>query len=83
MYQCVAYKVMQSRGWTETQDDPDIFWADVHSLGVESGFEHARLSDTQKVNHFPRHSELSRKDLMVKNLKRARKALEKEAEHRV
>ncbi|KAK9808967.1 hypothetical protein WJX72_007153 [[Myrmecia] bisecta] len=81
MHNCVAFKVMQSRGWTEVFDtdyDWDIFWADVHSLGVESNFDHSKLQDHQKLNHFPRHVELTRKDLMVKNLKRARKALEKE-----
>jgi tubulin polyglutamylase TTLL1 len=30
------------------------------------------------VNHFPNHYELTRKDLMVKNLRRYRKDLEKE-----
>ena len=38
-----------------------------------------RLGDHQVVNHFPNHYELTRKDLMVKNLKRYRKELEKEA----
>ena len=30
------------------------------------------------INHFPNHYELTRKDLMVKNIKRYRKELEKE-----
>ena len=30
------------------------------------------------INHFPNHYELTRKDLMVKNLKRYRKELAKE-----
>jgi len=30
------------------------------------------------LNHFPNHFELTRKDLMVKNLKRFRKDMEKE-----
>lgn len=29
-----------------------------------------RLTDTQILNHFPNHYELTRKDLMVKNIKR-------------
>lgn len=37
-----------------------------------------RLSDDQIINHFPNHYELTRKDLMVKNIKRFRKDLEKE-----
>jgi len=31
------------------------------------------------INHFPNHYELTRKDLMVKNIKRYRRDLEKEA----
>uniref|UniRef100_A0A673L0Y7 Tubulin tyrosine ligase-like family, member 1 n=1 Tax=Sinocyclocheilus rhinocerous TaxID=307959 RepID=A0A673L0Y7_9TELE len=38
-----------------------------------------RLSDDQMVNHFPNHYELTRKDLMIKNMKRYRKELAKEA----
>lgn len=35
--------------------------ADVHSLSSDAGFEHAKLQDAQKLNHFPRHWELTRK----------------------
>ena len=31
------------------------------------------------LNHFPNHTELTRKDLMVKNIKRFRKDMEKES----
>jgi tubulin polyglutamylase TTLL1 len=33
---------------------------------------------TRMINHFPNHYELSRKDLLVKNIKRYRKDLERE-----
>jgi hypothetical protein len=46
-------------------------------VGIDSGFEHARLSDKQRLNHFPRHMELTRKDLMVKNRKKWRRQLMK------
>ena len=36
-------------------------------FGIDSGI---RLNDNQIVNHFPNHYELTRKDLMVKNIKR-------------
>jgi hypothetical protein len=37
------------------------------------------LNDLNRViNHFPNHYELTRKDLMVKNIKRYRKELAKE-----
>lgn len=45
-------------------------------FSVDTGY---RLSDDQMVNHFPNHYELTRKDLMIKNIKRYRKELEKEA----
>ena len=36
------------------------------------------MQETQILNHFPNHLELTRKDLMVKNIKRFRKDMEKE-----
>ena len=36
-----------------------------------------RLNDSQVISHFPNHYELTRKDLMVKNIKRYRKELER------
>lgn len=44
-------------------------------FSVDTGY---RLSDDQLVNHFPNHYELTRKDLMIKNIKRYRKEMEKE-----
>lgn len=38
-----------------------------------------RLQDFQFINHFPNSQELTRKDLIVKNIKRYRRELEKEA----
>lgn len=37
------------------------------------------MNDLQIVNHFPNGYELTRKDLMVKNIKRFRKDMEKES----
>ena len=36
------------------------------------------LHDFQRINHFPNHYELTRKDLLVKNLKRTRRQLDRE-----
>ena len=62
------------RGWTRTGDnDPDwnIYWASVGTVkaifNADTGF---RLNDMQLLNHYPNHYELTRKDLMVKNIKR-------------
>ena len=47
------------------------------SVGVDSGFDHSRLQERQRLNHFPRHMELTRKDLMVKNLKKWKRQMVK------
>lgn len=71
----------EKRGWMscDPEDDWNFYWASVHTVrsifNVETGF---RLNDDQILNHFPNHYELTRKDLMVKNIKRYRKALERE-----
>ncbi|GFN96274.1 ubulin polyglutamylase ttll1 [Plakobranchus ocellatus] len=71
----------ENRGWIQVgpEDDWNFYWAGVHNIrnvfSVDSGF---RLQDDQFINHFPNHVELTRKDLMVKNIKRYRKDLEKE-----
>lgn len=36
------------------------------------------LNDWQRINHFPNHYELTRKDLLIKNLKRAKRQLDRE-----
>uniref|UniRef100_A0A0B7A5P9 Polyglutamylase complex subunit TTLL1 n=1 Tax=Arion vulgaris TaxID=1028688 RepID=A0A0B7A5P9_9EUPU len=72
----------ENQGWIQVspEDDWNFYWAGVHNIrgifSVESGF---RMQDDQIINHFPNHFELTRKDLMVKNIKRYRKDLEKES----
>ncbi|XP_058597089.1 polyglutamylase complex subunit TTLL1 isoform X2 [Neofelis nebulosa] len=71
----------EKRGWVQVTENEDwnFYWMTVQTIrnvfSVETGY---RLSDDQIVNHFPNHYELTRKDLMVKNIKRYRKELEKE-----
>lgn len=58
------------RNWIRVgpDDDWDFYWAS--SATVRSMFAAGvRLSDGQMVNHFPTHQELTRKDLLLKNLK--------------
>lgn len=62
----------ERNGWSRTEgDDWNIFWANVftvrHMFNPENGI---RLNDTQIINHFPNHVELTRKDLMAKNIRR-------------
>ncbi|XP_072125491.1 polyglutamylase complex subunit TTLL1-like [Mobula birostris] len=71
----------QKRGWIQVSENENwnFYWMNVQTIrnafSVENGY---RLSDDQIVNHFPNHYELTRKDLMVKNIKRYRKELDKE-----
>ncbi|XP_048404326.2 polyglutamylase complex subunit TTLL1-like isoform X3 [Stegostoma tigrinum] len=71
----------EKRDWirVSTSEDWNFYWMSVQTIrnvfSVENGY---RLSDDQIVNHFPNHYELTRKDLMIKNIKRYRKELEKE-----
>eukprot|EP00906_Rhabdomonas_costata_P006437 RCo009415 len=69
------------RRWSRTTDeDWNLFWASVTSVrqlfSAEGGI---RLSETQIVNHFPNHFELTRKDLMSRNIKRYRRDCEKDS----
>uniref|UniRef100_A0A673MCB4 Tubulin tyrosine ligase-like family, member 1 n=1 Tax=Sinocyclocheilus rhinocerous TaxID=307959 RepID=A0A673MCB4_9TELE len=72
----------EKRGWIQVTDSDDwnFYWMSIQTIrnvfSVDTGY---RLSDDQMVNHFPNHYELTRKDLMIKNIKRYRKELEKEA----
>ncbi|KXJ10393.1 probable tubulin polyglutamylase TTLL1 [Exaiptasia diaphana] len=71
----------EKRGWVPCADDEDwnFYWASVQTVraifNVDTGY---RLADDQVINHFPNHYELTRKDLMMKNIKRYRKELEKD-----
>ena len=66
---------MLQRAWKETDSDVDwdVCWADTG--WIRENFDNLRLADHQRVNHFRNHYELTRKDSMIKNLKRAQRAL--------
>ncbi|XP_063712833.1 polyglutamylase complex subunit TTLL1-like isoform X1 [Symsagittifera roscoffensis] len=71
----------ERKGWIHVtpHDDWNFYWAGVGTarnvFSVENGH---RLADDQIICHYPNHFELTRKDLVVKNIKRYRKDLEKE-----
>ena len=71
----------EKRQWQHCSGDDDwnIFWASVWTVkqifNPDTG---QRLGDFQLLNHFPNHYELTRKDLMAKNIKRYRREMEKE-----
>mmetsp|Transcript_97887 Transcript_97887/g.218436 ORF Transcript_97887/g.218436 Transcript_97887/m.218436 type:complete len:523 (-) Transcript_97887:110-1678(-) len=72
------YDVLKSRGWKDTDADTDwhIFWTDKD--WIHQTYDKIHLDPHQHVNHFLNHYELTRKDLLVKNMKRMRRACEKE-----
>jgi len=51
-------------------DSPQSLQSEIRYPTLHLGI---RLTDHQVINHFPNHYELTRKDLMVKNLKRYKK----------
>ncbi|KTG07085.1 hypothetical protein cypCar_00028088, partial [Cyprinus carpio] len=69
----------QRPGWVEVKDDGewDFNWCDVGWL--RENFDHSYMEEHVRISHFRNHYELTRKNLMVKNLKRYRKTLEREA----
>ena len=58
------------------REDWDILW--VERDAIYEILNNFHLSPVQRINHYRNHFELTRKDLMVKNLKRYKKQIEKE-----
>ncbi|CAO1430212.1 unnamed protein product [Diamesa serratosioi] len=81
MDKSVLLNNFEKRGWAQVMADDDwnFYWAGTQTcrniFSVDSGY---RMHDNQIINHFPNHYELSRKDLLVKNIKRYRKDLERD-----
>lgn len=65
---CIEWK------WTETEEndmDWNFYWAGVGQVKIIFNPKYKfRLKNTQMINHYPNHYELTRKDLMAKNIKR-------------
>ncbi|XP_027723259.1 probable tubulin polyglutamylase TTLL9 isoform X1 [Vombatus ursinus] len=65
-------------GWVEVKDEGewDFYWCDVSWL--RENFDHTYMDEHVRISHFRNHYELTRKNYMVKNLKRFRKQLERD-----
>lgn len=76
-----VYDVMKGRGWKETESETewDVHWAERD--WVYEVFDTMHLETWQRLNHFRNGRELCRKDLLVKNLKRKKRSLERESKH--
>ncbi|PVD21451.1 hypothetical protein C0Q70_19624 [Pomacea canaliculata] len=71
--------VLRARpGWQEVQGEEewDFYWCDREWM--LANYDTIFLQEHQKILHFRNHYELTRKNLMVKNLKRMRKQVERE-----
>lgn len=73
------FDVLRSRGWKENDgeaNDWHIFWADKD--WIHDTFDKIHLDPHQRINHFRNHYELTRKDLLVKNMKKMQRFYQKE-----
>jgi len=69
--------VLHDRGWKEGEgEDWDFNWADKD--WIRESFDITHFKDNQRVNHFRNFYEIARKDLLIKNLKKRRKQLERD-----
>jgi len=74
----VITSVMRHRpGWVNGREEDekkvDFFWAE--TMWMHEQFDNIYFSEHVKVNHFPRFYELTRKNLLAKNLKRFQKMM--------
>jgi len=81
----VILRSFERRGWqrvrSEDDEDWDLYWASVHTVRSIFNPENGRrLLEHQIINHYPNHYELTRKDLMARNIKRYRKDRERQVE---
>ncbi|KAK9814201.1 hypothetical protein WJX72_002184 [[Myrmecia] bisecta] len=79
----VVKSSFERRGWErwapDCEEDWDIYWANITTVKQIFSPETAvRLEPYQIINHFPNHYEITRKDLMVKNVKRYLKQVRKD-----
>ena len=72
------FDVLRARGWreVESETDWDVAWIDVGWL--RENFDSMHMEPHQRLNHFRNHYELTRKDNLIKNLKRTQRQLQRE-----
>eukprot|EP01116_Phalansterium_solitarium_P022233 TRINITY_DN7268_c0_g1_i1.p1 TRINITY_DN7268_c0_g1~~TRINITY_DN7268_c0_g1_i1.p1 ORF type:complete len:435 (-),score=136.52 TRINITY_DN7268_c0_g1_i1:62-1366(-) len=78
-YRNVVLDVLRARpNWKEVESDSDfdICWADKE--WIRDYYDQLHLQEHQRLNHFRNHFELTRKDNLMKNLKRIKRQLERE-----
>ena len=73
----------RGKGWIETESETewDVAWIDKDWIRENFMTLSPGFADHQRINHFPNHFELTRKDNLIKNLKRTQRALLREGLH--
>ena len=67
---------LKAKGYKETQTDNwDITWVD--QCHVYTMLLHQHLKPHQRINHFRNHQELTRKDNLMRNIRKYKKELNK------
>ena len=74
------HDMFKSKGWVETESDTDwdVAWVDKDWIRENFMALSPSFGDHQRINHFPNHYELTRKDNLIKNLKRTQRSLLRE-----
>ncbi|XP_001354608.2 probable tubulin polyglutamylase TTLL1 isoform X2 [Drosophila pseudoobscura] len=74
----------EKRGWQQVPSvngEWNFYWACTQTCRYIFGIDQPyRMRSDQTINHFPNSMELSRKDLLIKNIKRYRKDLERKGD---
>ncbi|XP_030386605.1 probable tubulin polyglutamylase TTLL1 [Scaptodrosophila lebanonensis] len=74
----------RKRGWQNvppSDGEWNFYWAGIQNCRYIFCVDHPyRMRNDQMINHFPNSTELSRKDLLLKNIKRYRKDLERKGD---
>ncbi|BFG01848.1 probable tubulin polyglutamylase TTLL1 [Drosophila madeirensis] len=74
----------EKRGWQQVpsiEGNWNFYWACTQTCRYIFGIDQPyRMRPDQIINHFPNSMELSRKDLLIKNIKRYRKDLERKGD---
>ena len=78
-HNCVR-DLFEARGWVETESDTDwdVAWVDKDGIRENLDALSGGFAEHQRINHFRNHYELTRKDNLIKNLKRTQRALLRE-----
>ncbi|EGR26940.1 tubulin tyrosine ligase, putative [Ichthyophthirius multifiliis] len=70
-------EALKKRQWRESDGNEwDIIWAEKE--WIIDQMDYTQIGYQQKVNHYRNHYELTRKDLLTRNIKKHKKQLEKE-----